>query len=126
MSGTLCLTGDAGRRGIPGELSVGLQRARPAEGAQARSCRGSLDVVLWCLHRPPSSSSDSQAWSWTGQGVGRLWPPPPGTETPGSVWHMVGNRENSVVVCGAVALGAQEPRRLVPAVRLIPGDQHLV
>ena len=116
VSGTLCPTGARGEEGCPRGAVCGA-----AEGS-AGSCLGSLDVALWRLHRPPLSSSDSQAWSWTGRGVGRLWPPPLGTETPGSVWHMDGNRENSVVV----ALGSQEPRLLIPAVRLIPRDQGLV
>lgn len=88
MSGTLCPTGAQGEEGCPRGAVCGA-----AEGS-AGSCLGSLDVALWRLHRPPLSSSDSQAWSWTGRGVGCLWPPPLGTETPGSVWHMDGNREN--------------------------------
>lgn len=42
------------------------------------------------------------------------------------MWHVDSNRENSVVVRGAVALDTQEQRLLVPAVHLIPWDQGLV
>lgn len=125
MSRTLCPTGARGEVGCPRGAVCGAAEGSAVGGAQARSCHRSLDVVLWRLHRPPSFSSDSQAWSsWTGWGLRHLWlpRPHPGPETPGPMWHVDSNRENSVVVRGAVALGAQEQRLLVPAVRLMPGD----
>lgn len=78
VSRTLCPTGAWGEVGCPRGAVCGAAEGSAVRGAQARSCHRSLDVVLWRLHRPPSFSSDSQAWSsWTGWGLQHLWPPPP-------------------------------------------------
>lgn len=78
VSRTLCPTGARGEEGCPWGADCGAAEGSAVRGAQARSCHGSLDVVLWRLHRPPSSSSDSQAWSsWTRWGLWHLWPLPP-------------------------------------------------
>ena len=112
---TLCPTG-AGRGGVsPGSRRRGSGQELPRR----------LDMLL----RPASGRVSLLRLPGmvvlAGTGSAAPLAAAPGL-TPGLMWHVDSNRENSVVVRGAVALRAQERRLLVPAVRLMPGDQGSV
>lgn len=114
MCRTLCPIGARGEEGCPRGAVCGAAEGSAVGGAQARSCRGSLDVVLWRLHRPPSSSSDSQAWSsWTGWGLWHLWPPPRAQrhQGPCGTWTATGRTQWS---CAARWPWAPRSRALGP------------